>query len=120
MLLFAGGVGILQWFSPKAEIKGAMDAADVARIEDEVRRLRLGTIRESVMKGNYRLFLGLCLPEFSSKGREVGFIDAREPESADETPRSNGPHRVYYLSGRYRYELARTTNGWEVFSFGIR
>ena len=116
-LFTTAGLIFCQWFLAELKVDGHFTPEDVRQIQREASHHRWEVMRLSLVKGNFRLFCGLCTanPTQGQVCETVAFPDWSS-EDLETTTVPGAPSRAYVLSGRYEYGLKRTTNGWQVFS----
>ena len=109
---------------PPPTVKGYLRAEDPSQIQRAIRRERWERTRACASKHEFKLFFGSCLPDLAlGRVREIGSLPDRSLDGFG-LSLTNPSSRAYALCGvacsrkLMKYGLQRTTNGWEVFSFG--
>lgn len=125
-VLGAAALGLSRRVSPETTVQGCLTPEDVPEIQRAVRRDRWEVTKACFTSRNFNLFFGLCVPDDAfGRVREIGSIPDRAFIGFGASV-TNTSSRAYALSGGWyshrsvKYALERTTNGWEVTSFGCQ
>lgn len=118
------GILVARSSAPAVTVKGNLTPEDVQQITMSVGTKRCEIARTCMSKRELKQLFGLIIPDIAvGHVREIGLIPERSRSLSDVTG-TNRTALAYALSGGrcsprgVLYGLQRTTNGWEVVSYG--
>ena len=133
LLAIAGAIGLVAAVSglsrragPEATVQGYLRPEDVPQIQRAVRRDRWEVAKACLTSRKFKLFFGLYIPDTAfGRVREIGSLLYRTaiglgPSITNASSRAYALSDGWYSRRSVKYALERTTNWWEVTSFGYQ
>jgi hypothetical protein len=107
-------------------VHGYLRSEDIPQIQRAIQRDRWEVSKSSLESGHLKVFLSMCIPDTAfGRVQEIGSLPNRSINGFGSSI-TNPSKCAYVLSsswcsrGSDKYALERTTNGWEVTSFGYQ